>query len=111
MSIGVQVQREQQRVFACLCLSLHARVCVYSKCLCVHACVYVSSYFRHSHHGHLFLVLKDFVCMHMSMGICTHRPYVCVRVMYACVFVCVLAADRRAGLGGCGEFVCSGPLV
>ena len=52
--------------------------------------VCVSSYFRHSHHGRLFLVLKDSVCMHvyMSTGICTHCADACVCVR-ACVRVCV----------------------
>ena len=88
------------------------RVCVYSERVFVRVCV--SSYFRHSHHGRLFLVLKDSVCMHvyMSTGICTHCADACVCVcVRACVCVCVLAVDWRAGLGGCGEFVCSGPLV
>ncbi len=79
-------------MFACSCLSVRAFVkafvfaCTVSVCLCV--CLCVSSYFRHSHHGRLFLVLKDFVCMHMymSMGICTHRAYVCACCVCVCVF-------------------------
>ena len=116
-SIGVQVWREQQSVFAFCCLSVCVCVyeglcvCVYSKRMFVDACV--SSYFRHSHHGGLFLVLKDFVCV----WICTwlwgfvHIMLACVCVCCVCMHVCFLAVDRRAGLGGCGKFVCSGPLV
>ena len=104
--------RSHVRVRACVHSWRLSCVCVYSERVFVRVCV--SSYFRHSHHGRLFLVLKDSVCMHvyMSTGICTHCADACVcACVRACVCVCVLAVDWRAGLGGCGEFVCSGPLV
>lgn len=101
--------------FLCVCVYDYQceglSICMYSKHAFVCACV--SSYLRHSRRSRLFLVLKDCVCV----WICTclwgfvHNMYACVCVSVPRIYVCVLAVDWRAGLGGCGEFVCLGLLV
>lgn len=62
-------------------------VCLYSRSMFMHVFV-CPVILGHSHRGCLFLVLKDFVCMRMSvsMGICTHHAYVCACCVCVCVF-------------------------